>query len=124
MNKMSKYKPHSVDIGPWGKIEQRYVDLIEHEWRVEPMLSLVQFIINNGYDKRLSGYTSLDRLVITIDDPAESHRESLFIQFNQHTRQWHFEYYSKPYDPVEMERYYPEEQGIDKFCQFIEWLKW
>jgi len=114
----------SVKIVPWEEIEDRYKDLIAHNWLVEPMLNLVQFIINNGYDQKLYGYTSLDRLVITIYDPAESHRESLHIQFNQHTRQWHFEYHSKPYERVEKERYYTEEQGIEKFCQFIEWLKW
>jgi len=88
------------------------------------MLTLVKFIRNNGFDKRLFAYTSLDRLVITIYDPPVSNKESLLIKFDEVDRKWHFEYRSTPHIPAEMDRYYPEEQGIDKFCQFTKLLKW
>ena len=85
MSKVPKYKSRSVKIVPWETIEQRYIDLISHSWCVEPVLALVQFIRNNGYNERLFGYTSLDRLIITIYSPAEWQRESLTIAFGRTT---------------------------------------
>jgi len=124
MKTLKKYKPQMIKIGPWEQIEAHYMSLISYGWKLESMVSLIRFIRNNGLDKRLFAYTSLDKLVVTIYDPAESNRETLNIQFDRNNKKWHFEYSPKPFEPVEMERYYPEEDGIKKFCQFIEWLKW
>jgi len=124
MKTIPKYQPSYIKIVPWEEIEKRYVDLISCGWKMESMLNLVKHIKGNNLDKRLFAYTSLDKLIVTIYNPGETGREELRIQFDQHTKRWHFEYYPKPFEPTEMERFYPEEEGINKFCEFIEWLKW
>ena len=88
------------------------------------MLLLVKFIQNNHMDQRLFAYTSMHKLVVTIYNPPEWNRESLHIEFNTNSKRWHFEYRPKPFEAIEMERYCPEEEGINKFCKYIEWLKW
>ena len=124
MHILQKYRPQNAIIVPWNKIEEHYDDLISYGWRGEPILSLVKFIQTENLDKRLFAYTSMDMLIITIYNPAEWNREALHIEFNNYSRRWHFEYFPKPNEPTEMERYYPEELGITKFCQFIEMLRW
>jgi hypothetical protein len=124
MKPVEKYKPQIVKVAQWQQIEEYYTDLISHGWELESMLSLIRFIRNNNLDKRLFAYTSLDKLVLTIYNPAEWHRESLHIEFERNLKKWHFEYHPKPNGPIEAERYYSEEDGINKFCQYIEWLKW
>jgi hypothetical protein len=124
MKTLQKHKPQTAKIVPWEEIEKRYIDLISNGLKLESILALVQFIRTNQLDKRLFAYTSMAKLVITIYNPAEWNRESFHIQFNPHSKKWHFEYYPRPYDPTEAERYYPEEEGINKFCRYIELLKW
>src|SRR4051812_27848456 len=125
MKILQKFKPIEQKIIPWEDIEKYYQNLISHGWMLENMVSLIQFIRNNNYDKRLFGYiVSLEKLVITIYNPAELHRESLYIEFNRQNRRWHFEYFAKPYEREEAERYCDEEDGIKKFLQYIKWLNW
>ena len=125
MKPLQKYKPLIAKIIPWEQIENYYDNLISHGFELESMLSLVKFIRTNGFDKKLFGYiVQLEKLAITIYDPGEYYKETLYIEFNKSTQKWHFEYFPKPHEPSEAERYYDEDQGINKFCQFIEWLKW
>lgn len=121
---MTNIKPQLVKIVPWEEIEERYRELIAHHWRIEPMLQLVEYIQASGMDKRLFAYMSVDRLIVTIYNPAEWNNEALRIQFKQRDQQWRFEYLPKSFEQVEMERFCAENEGIDKFLQFIDWLKW
>ncbi len=116
--------PQIVNTVSWELIERHYTDLIANGWLLEPMLSLIKFIKNNDLDKILFPYTSLDTLVVTIYNPAEWHRESIHIQFKQQSETWHFEYFSRPGEPGKVERYYNSEDGISKFSQYIDYLKW
>ena len=124
MKPILKYKPKTVQIRPWEEIEKSYIDLVSHGFDFDSILGLIKFIRNNSFEDRLFGYTSLEKLIITIYNPAEWHRESLHVGFDRHTKRWQFEYYSKPGEPIGFERYYSEEIGLEKFSQFIEWIKW
>jgi len=118
------YNSVMAKTAPWQEIEDFYMGLISQGWKMYPMVSLIKFIRVSNLEKRLYAFTSLDKLIVTIYNPAERDREALHIEFIQYSGKWHFEYFPKPYESKEMERYYPEEEGIDKFCQFIEWLRW
>jgi hypothetical protein len=63
-------------------------------------------------------------LTVTIYNPAEWDRETFYIEFDNQNQRWHFWYRSKPNEPIEAERYYSKEDGIEKFYQYIDWLKW
>jgi len=88
------------------------------------MLELVRFIKNGDIGKRLFGYTSVHKLVVSIYDPAEWNKEALHIEYNSHTKRFNFHYRPKPFEPIETERYYDEEVVVSKFLQYINWLKW
>jgi len=121
MKPIEKYKAQTAKVVTWEEIEEKYANL---GLPFRSMLLLVKFIRNNQIDKRLFAYTSMHKLVVTIYDPPEWNRESLHIEFNPYSKIWHFEYRPKPFEPSEAERYYPEEAGINKFCKYIELLKW
>lgn len=125
MKSSQAYNPTIRKTMPWDKIEQYYVNLISHGFELESMLSLVKHIKKDYPEGRLFGYIYLlEKLAVTIYNPAEWHRENLHIEFNRNNRRWHFEYFPKPFEPSEHEKYYDEPEGIEKFDQFINWLKW
>lgn len=121
----TKVKIHNTAlVVPWPKIEAFYEDLVSCGLPFHSLLSLVQFIVNSGLDKRLFAYTSMHKLVITIYDVPEWNREALHIEFNHHTKKVSFQYFAKPFMPIEAERIYAEKDIIAKFNQYINWLKW
>ena len=73
---------------------------------------------------RLFAYTSLDNLVIGIYDPMEPDRETLHVKYDNQLQQWLFKYYPKPFEPVEWEKQYPVDKGVEKFDNFIKMIKW
>jgi hypothetical protein len=111
----------------WEEISELCSLRISHGCHVQPLLDLVEFIIEKEYSKRLSGFISMvsfDTLIVSIYSPIERHQETLHITFEPQKDRWHFEYHPQRDKPVEMERHYDKDLGITKFCQFIEWLKW
>lgn len=88
------------------------------------MLQLVKHIISTKLSDRLFAYTSMHKLVVSIYKPIEWNREALHIEFDVLDNKWHFKYYSKPKEPVEFERNYAPEKGIEKFDAFIKLIKW
>lgn len=122
---MSKNKPQTARVIPWLDIEHRYADLIDdHGWRIEPLYELVKHIRKAKLSERLFAFTSMDRLVIGIYDPMEWNREALHVEFDDRRQTFNFSYYSMPDVPVEFERQYPAEEGINKFDMFIKLMKW
>jgi len=121
-----KYRPLTQNIITWDKIEKYYLDQISSGFNRGNILALISYIQNNDIGKRVFGCTSFlgERLIVTIYNPAEWRRESLFIQYNIHTERWCFEYYPKPYEASEMIRYCDNNELVNRFCKFIEWLKW
>jgi hypothetical protein len=124
MAAIRKPKSRTATIVPWDKIEEKYKSFISNGWELENMLSLIRFIRCNEYHKRLFAYTSMDKLIVTIYNPAEFHREELHIELVPQLKQWHFEYFPKPDSPSEAKNNYPEDEGINKFCSYIDHLKW
>lgn len=64
------------------------------------------------------------KLVISNRDPLDYQRDSLHITFNLNTRKWNFEYKSMPFATPEFNREYEENQGIEKFDNFIKMIRW
>ena len=114
-----KIKPHT-----WEKIEEFYIDAVNFYYDFQRYVELVRHIRTSGLSDRLFAYTSLYNLNIGIYNPIELGVEVLTIQFDITTRKWHFFYCPKPFEPIEFERYYEADKGIEKFDQFIEMLKW
>ena len=124
MNKKTKYQPPYTQSRDWQEICSWYAELTDHNPVFKPYLDLVTFINNGELKDRLFAYTSVHKLVISIYENIEWNREALHIEFDAGTRKWFFEYYPKPFEPVEFKRKYEEEQGIQKFEKIINYLKW
>jgi hypothetical protein len=120
----TQYKPQLAKVRPWREIEEFYIELINHGWQVEPMLQLVKHIISSKLSERLFAYTSADKLVVGIYEPMEWNREALHIEFYGQEQKWFFKYHPKPNEPVEFERQYKAERGIEKFNNFIKMIGW
>jgi hypothetical protein len=88
------------------------------------MFSLIQHIISSGLSNRLYGVISLDRLILSIYDQIEIHREALHVRFDIASEKWEFKYFSVPYKPPEFERSYERDKGIEKFNAFIKMINW
>jgi hypothetical protein len=121
---IAKYKSQTTKVRPWSDIEQHYVDLNKHDWKLDPMVHLVRHIIATKLSDRLFAFTSMDKLIVGIYDPMEWNREALHIKFDGQTQEWFFKYHPKPNEPVEFERHYSEDKGVEKFDNFIKMLKW
>ena len=120
----TKYQPVLITPRPWSEIEAFYVDLILGGWGLNDLLSLVKYVRQNDLDKKLFAYTSLDKLIITIYNPAEFNRESLHIQYDATKKLYVFKYYPLPYEPIEFERIYSGEVLLEKFQNLLGLLKW
>jgi hypothetical protein len=124
MNALRKDRPWTAKIVPWEEIGKFYVDLVLKGLKLQSMVNLIKHIQNSDLKNRLHAYTSVHKLVVTIYDPAETNREALHIELNPKTMRWHFEYFPKPYEPSEMIRYCDEDELINRFDKYVEWLKW
>ena len=114
----------------WTFIAAQYQDLNNLGWGHEKMLALVQHIISSGASNRLFAYTSLDTLKVSNYEPLEA-SEILRIHFDSKKQLFCFDYFSsdsggKLYDKEqpEFQRQYPAEAGIEKFDQFLRWIRW
>lgn len=125
MMKNNYYKSQTAKAKSWSEIENHYLYLIDYGWKHERMLELVRYIRQTDLADRLYGYTSMDKLVISIYNPVEWNREALHISHNQLDK-WTFDYYALPPSQTpEVSRNYACEQGIEKFKDFIEnKIKW
>ena len=68
---MDKYKPKYSKSKSWLEIENWYVELIEHGFKFEPILRLIQYIRNSNLNQRLYAFTSMHKVVIGIYDEIE-----------------------------------------------------
>jgi hypothetical protein len=119
---MRKYKPFYVNAESWDSIENFYIQLCQGEH--SNLLELVRHIMNSELKDRLYGLTSMDKLVISIYDPIDFWKEALHITFDLLNRKWNFEYKAMPFQDPEFVRTYNEEEGIEKFDNFIKMIKW
>ena len=123
---MEEFK-HSIGKSrgePWDEIQEYYTKLFKGSYN-ESIVLLVNHIIATKLSSRLFACTILNRLIISIYDPIEVNRESLHILFDIYTKQWTFEYYSKPFQTTQtFVRKYEQEKGIEKFDAFIKMIGW
>jgi len=116
---MRKYNPSYIKSRDWNEIRDFYKEL-----KISPMVDLVNHIMTNGLTKRLYATTSLYFLLISVYEEIELNREILKIEFSREENKWFFRYYSKPLQEAEFEREYDKDLGIEKFDQFIDFIKW
>ena len=123
MKSITKYHPQFAKARPWAELEEHFCKWFGEQYK-DNIAELVKYIRRSGLDKRLFGYSSMDKLVVSIYEPIEWNREALHIAFNSTTQKWHFAYYAFPFREPEFERDYPLESGLEKFDNFIEMIKW
>jgi len=124
MKKTKKYDPIYAQSRDWQEIESWYVELIKSGLNFQPILDLVEYIQSSELKNRIYAFTSMHKLVVGIYKKIELNSEALHIEFAISTRKWHFKYHPKPFEPVEFERTYSEEQGLEKFQNIIKYLNW
>ena len=121
MKHVTKYRPTIIKARPWDELEKYFSNV---EYCKENIAELIRHIRLSGLDKRLFAYSSVYKLVVSIYESIEFNRETLHITFDLSSQMWHFAYYALPFDKPEFERQYPLEQGIEKFDNFIEMIRW
>ncbi|HMS66829.1 MAG TPA: hypothetical protein PKD18_01775 [Saprospiraceae bacterium] len=124
MTQTKKYYPQYTRASSWTDIELWYVELIERGLNFQPVLNLVIFIQSTDLKNRIFAYTSMYKHVVSLYNNIESNNEALHIEFDIHVKKWSFKYYPKPFEPIEFERTYTEEQGLEKFQNIIKYLNW
>jgi hypothetical protein len=120
---INKYHPKNCKVRPWDDIEDSFSRWFGEQHK-NNIAELVRHIKNSGLSNRLYGLTSMNKLVIGIYDPIEWDRETLHVTFDITKNEWHFVYYSVPFQPAEFIRTYSFDKGIEKFDSFIKMIGW
>lgn len=105
----------------WEYIQQRFATDFGG---IQRMVDLVKHIQSSGASARLYAYSSMDSLVVSNDELIHPRKEALHIHFDRQSQQWHFRYFAVPFKDAEFERFYPPADGINKFDQFLRWIRW
>ncbi len=124
MKKTGKYKPQYAQFRQWAEIEEWYSELIDDGLDYVPILNLVKYIRSTELKDRLYAFTSMHKLVVGIYEKVEWNSEAVHIEFDISARKWFFKYHSKPFEPIEFERKYSEDKGLEKFQNLIKYLDW
>ena len=88
------------------------------------MLNLVEHIRSTGLADRLYAFTSMHDLIIGLYPELERGIETLHVKFDVTTCSYHLDYYASPTKIPEVTRVYPRDVGLQKFDDFIGYLKW
>jgi hypothetical protein len=122
-NPIRKYKPQYAKVRSWDEMEEHFTKWFSgvHQDNIG---NLIRHIKSSGLSDRLFGYTSMNKLVISIYNPIEWNRESLHVEFDHINQKWHFKYHPKPDAPEEFVKTYDVNMGIEKFDNFIKLMGW
>jgi hypothetical protein len=120
---INQYKPRLSTPRSWDDLEDSFNRWFGQQYK-STIAELIRHIQKNGLDKRIYGLSSMDKLVISIYNPIEWHREALHVTFDITSQNWHFVYYSMPFQSPEFVRTYAMENGMEKFDQFIQMINW
>lgn len=105
-------------------------DYIENRFRTDfgethvKMVQLIQYMRDSGISERLFGYSSMDKLVISVYEKIDPAKEALHITFDSETNRWHFQYFAVPYKDPEFVRDYQADKGIEKLNSFLNYINW
>jgi len=120
---INKYKPKLCKTRPWTEIEYSFDNFFGGQNK-NNLLKLVIHIQETGLANRLFALTSMNKLVVGIYNPLEWDRETLHITYDTENSEWHFVYYSLPFQKPEFIRNYSNDKGIEKFDKFIRMIGW
>ena len=87
------------------------------------MFNLVRHIRSTGLADRLYAFTSVSDLIIGLYPEIERGRETLHVNFHKNDGTYHLVYYSGQ-PGSEVTRNYSSDVGLQKFDDFIGYLKW
>jgi len=109
----------------WDFVIQNYESLIQNKWEMGPMLELVKHIVSD-YSSRLYGFTSLDKLIISIYENIDMQSETLHITYDQESKEFSFAYFGgRSASPQpKWQKVYNSEDGIKKLDAFIKMINW
>lgn len=121
-NTIKPYQFYSNGPHSWEDIEKSFLHGFggSHIY----MQDLVRHIRSSELANRLFAYKSMDKLVVSNDQRIDPFKDALHIRFDLASQQWHFSYFAVPFRPAEFERFYPPDTGIEKFNQFLKWIRW
>lgn len=122
MQIVRKYHPWSAKAQSWDYIENRF--LTDFGGVYVRMVELVRHIKNSDLSKRLFGSTSMNKLVVSNDDPIDYRKDSIHITIDLNKNVWHFEYCAIPFKEPEFVRTYSADKGIEKFDNFVKMIRW
>ncbi len=114
----------AVQPTSWIDVEHHYINLLNYNRELHPMLQLVKHIQVTKASERLFCCTSIDKLVVGIYNPMVWNKEVLHIRFDGQVQVWLFKYYSAPEKPGDFERLYAVEKGIEAFDDFLKLINW
>ena len=105
----------------WSDIEYGFINYYGGNLK---LVELTKHIRQSGLSKRIYGISSMGKLIIGNNELINFHIEALHVEYNLDTETWSFNYYAKPQQDPEFVRTYSADEGIEKFDQFIEWIRW
>ena len=108
----------------WSGIEERYRKLSNEHGFGGEMLTLVQHIRNTGLADRLFAFTSMHDLIIGLYPELERGIETLHVTYDVKNGTYHLAYHASPTQSAEVTRVYSRDVGLQKFDDFIGYLKW
>ena len=106
----------------WGYIEKCFIEHFGGKYL--KIVELIKHIRQSGLSDRLYGLASMDKLVISNNELINVRFEALHIEYDLKNNTWSFIYYAKPHEDPGFVRTYDADKGIEKFDQFIEWIRW
>ncbi|MGX9145240.1 hypothetical protein [Mesorhizobium sp. 128a] len=120
----NSYTPSTTPLKTWADIEAFYVSLTREAFDQQPMVDLVRHIGAKYTEGRFHALTSMQTLVVSVNNPIELGRENLRVDYLHNDGSWEFNYFSKPFKPAEFTRRYAASLGNEKFDNFLEMIGW
>ena len=88
------------------------------------MVDLVRHIRSCEYSERLFAFTSMHELIIGPYPELERRVETLHVLYDGKKKGYQVRYFATPTREPEVERFYRREIGLNKFDDFVGYLKW
>ncbi len=112
----------SIKSRPWHDIERTYRNLVDHNWDMQPMVSLVEAIASSPYAEGTFGTTSLATLCVGQTAEFDLDRNVLRVDFAK--RQFVFRYIESSFKGTAWQKECGPDEGFSTFEHVVGRLKW